>query len=324
MTDDNTGGTTGPVSVAELLARNGATVGTGGRRRRGMAGGISVAELTGEIPVVRDEPPADDRAADDRTENTPNDDDRTGEERTEETPVVAEEAPAEQDREAEQEPDPEPVAETATRRRPTPAFVPQEEPALFSGAPSVAGDRLRESVARPDRRSEPEPEPVSEPEAVVEPEPQPELDLGLEPEQAAEPETTVLTRVDADADADADAHDTDRADTGADTDTATEPAHDETPDAVAPARSRGPIRQWLSLVGQGVVAIVLGALLFKGFERLWEMLPWVALVLAFFVIVGLVAVVRVLRRTDDIVSILLAVVVGVFVTLGPLAFMLST
>ena len=28
MTDDNTGGTTGPVSVAELLARNGATVGT--------------------------------------------------------------------------------------------------------------------------------------------------------------------------------------------------------------------------------------------------------------------------------------------------------
>ena len=47
-------------------------------------------------------------------------------------------------------------------------------------------------------------------------------------------------------------------------------------------------------------------------------------VLAFFVIVGLVAVVRVLRRTDDIVSILLAVVVGGFVTLGPLAFMLST
>ncbi|MBY6363844.1 hypothetical protein [Rhodococcoides corynebacterioides] len=321
MTDDNTGGTTGPVSVAELLARNGATVGTGGRRRRGMAGGISVAELTGEIPVVRDEPPADDRTADDRTENTPNDDDRAGEERTEETPVVAEEAPAgaeeapaEQDREAEQEP----VAETATRRRPTPAFVPQEEPALFSGAPSVAGDRLRESVARPDRRSEPEQQP--EPEAAVEPEHQPELDPGLEPEQAAEPETTVLTRVDADTDT----HDTDRADTGADTDTATEPAAEETPDAVAPARSRGPIRQWLSLVGQGVVAIVLGALLFKGFERLWEMLPWVALVLAFFVIVGLVAVVRVLRRTDDIVSILLAVVVGVFVTLGPLAFMLST
>ncbi|SFA47982.1 hypothetical protein SAMN05444374_104302 [Rhodococcoides kroppenstedtii] len=320
MTDDNTGGTTGPVSVAELLARNGATVGTGGRRRRGMAGGISVAELTGEIPVIRDEAPADeDRADEDRA-----DENRVDEDRTEETPAVAEEHPVETETEpvaesqpetepvAESqpepepvvEPEPEPVAETETRRRPTPAFVPQEEPALFSGAPSVAGDRLRDSVARPDRRAEPEPE------LEPEPEPQPELDLGLE--QDAEPETTVLTRVDADVEAAADAE------------TDSETAPDEAADTPAPARSRGPVRQWLSLVGQGAVAIVLGALLFKGFERLWEMLPWVALVLAFFVIVGLVAVVRVLRRTDDIVSILLAVVVGVFVTLGPLAFMLST
>ncbi|WP_315773036.1 Yip1 family protein [Rhodococcoides kroppenstedtii] len=311
MTDDNTGGTTGPVSVAELLARNGATVGTGGRRRRGMAGGISVAELTGEIPVIRDEAPADeDRADEDRT-----DENRVDEDRTEETPAVAEEHPVETETEpvAESqpepepvvEPEPEPVAETETRRRPTPAFVPQEEPALFSGAPSVAGDRLRDSVARPDRRAEPEPE------LEPEPEPQPELDLGLE--QDAEPETTALTRVDGDVEAAADAGPADA-----------ETPPDEAADTPAPARSRGPVRQWLSLVGQGAVAIVLGALLFKGFERLWEMLPWVALVLAFFVIVGLVAVVRVLRRTDDIVSILLAVVVGVFVTLGPLAFMLST
>ncbi|MFC7958909.1 hypothetical protein [Rhodococcoides kroppenstedtii] len=310
MTDDNTGGTTGPVSVAELLARNGATVGTGGRRRRGMAGGISVAELTGEIPVIRDEAPADeDRADEDRA-----DENRVDEDRTEETPAVAEEHPVETETEPVEEsqpepepvvePEPEPVAETETRRRPTPAFVPQEEPALFSGATSVAGDRLRDSVARPDRRAEPEPE------LEPEPEPQPELDLGLE--QDAEPETTALTRVDADVEAAADAE------------TDSETAPDEAADTPAPARSRGPVRQWLSLVGQGAVAIVLGALLFKGFERLWEMLPWVALVLAFFVIVGLVAVVRVLRRTDDIVSILLAVVVGVFVTLGPLAFMLST
>lgn len=317
MTDDNTGGTTGPVSVAELLARNGATVGTGGRRRRGMAGGISVAELTGEIPVIRDETPADeDRADENRVENRA--EDRADEDRTQETPAVAEERPVEPESQPEPErepqpepvaePEPEPVAETETRRRPTPAFVPQEEPALFSGAPSVAGDRLRESVARPDRRAEPEPE--SEPEI----EPQPELDLDLE--QDAEPETTVPTRVDADVEADADRD--------ADAETDGETALDEAADTPAPARSRGPVRQWLSLVGQGAVAIVLGALLFKGFERLWEMLPWVALVLAFFVIVGLVAVVRVLRRTDDIVSILLAVVVGVFVTLGPLAFMLST
>ena len=42
------------ISVAELLKRNGQSVESrGGRRRRGVAGGISVAELTGEIPIVR-------------------------------------------------------------------------------------------------------------------------------------------------------------------------------------------------------------------------------------------------------------------------------
>ena len=49
------------ISVAELLKRNGQTVESrGGRRRRGVAGGISVAELTGEIPIVR---PAGSRSA---------------------------------------------------------------------------------------------------------------------------------------------------------------------------------------------------------------------------------------------------------------------
>ncbi|MCP9622583.1 hypothetical protein NMK54_20760 [Nocardia otitidiscaviarum] len=83
-------------------------------------------------------------------------------------------------------------------------------------------------------------------------------------------------------------------------------------------------RQWLILGGQSTAAAVAGMLLFKGFERMWEMLPWVALALAMIVILGLVALVRVLRRTDDIFSTVIAVVVGVFVTLGPLAFLLST
>lgn len=83
-------------------------------------------------------------------------------------------------------------------------------------------------------------------------------------------------------------------------------------------------KQWLVLAGQAVVAVIVGALLFKGFERLWDVLPWVALILAVLVIVGLVAVVRILRRTDDLISIVIAIAVGVFVTLGPLAFQLST
>ena len=59
MSDDSTR----PISVAELLARNG-TIGAPPvsgrrRRRRGNSAAVTVAELTGEIPVIRvdDEPP---------------------------------------------------------------------------------------------------------------------------------------------------------------------------------------------------------------------------------------------------------------------------
>ena len=49
---------TRPISVAELLAKNG-TIGAppvGGRRRRrrGNSDAVTVAELTGEIPIVTD------------------------------------------------------------------------------------------------------------------------------------------------------------------------------------------------------------------------------------------------------------------------------
>ncbi|AOW93213.1 hypothetical protein BFN03_12715 [Rhodococcus sp. WMMA185] len=126
--------------------------------------------------------------------------------------------------------------------------------------------------------------------------------------------------------------------------TRTEPREGETEDSEAPKRSRkeakakakekkfswkdgvgeDSAREWLVLLGQGVVAVIAGALLFKGFEKLWDLLPWVALILALLVIVGLVAMVRVVRRTDDITSFVIAVVVGMIVTLGPLALMLAS
>jgi hypothetical protein len=65
-------------------------------------------------------------------------------------------------------------------------------------------------------------------------------------------------------------------------------------------------------------------LAFKGFEMLWEGQPLAALALAVVVILGLVALVRILRRGDDMFSTVIAVIVGVFVTLGPLALLLST
>jgi hypothetical protein len=83
-------------------------------------------------------------------------------------------------------------------------------------------------------------------------------------------------------------------------------------------------RAWWIQVGQWLAAGVSGVLLFKGFEVLWVHLAMVALALAVTVILGLVALVRILRRTDDVLSLAIAVVVGVFVTLGPLAFTLRT
>src|ERR1700757_4276027 len=61
---------TRPISVAELLARNG-TIGAppvGGRRRRrrGNNESVTVAELTGEIPIVSDD--SHTRAADPATD----------------------------------------------------------------------------------------------------------------------------------------------------------------------------------------------------------------------------------------------------------------
>ncbi|ODQ84628.1 hypothetical protein BFG51_17880 [Dietzia alimentaria] len=67
-----------------------------------------------------------------------------------------------------------------------------------------------------------------------------------------------------------------------------------------------------------LASAVAGAALFIGFQLLWRDLPWVAFALAIVVIVGLVAMVRVLRRSNDSVSIALAVIVGLGVTCGPL------
>src|SRR3954464_9309501 len=55
---DDSHSDTRPISVAELLARNG-TIGpppVGGRRRRrrGNSDSVTVAELTGEIPIIRE------------------------------------------------------------------------------------------------------------------------------------------------------------------------------------------------------------------------------------------------------------------------------
>jgi hypothetical protein len=103
-------------------------------------------------------------------------------------------------------------------------------------------------------------------------------------------------------------------------------AHTDLPhgDSAHAGQERSGASQWLILVAQVLASAVAGAALFIGFQLLWGDLPWVAFALAIIVIVGLVAMVRVLRRSNDTVSIALAVIVGLGVTCGPLLLRLVT
>ncbi|MGZ4532651.1 MAG: hypothetical protein ACXVXP_09910 [Mycobacteriaceae bacterium] len=76
---------------------------------------------------------------------------------------------------------------------------------------------------------------------------------------------------------------------------------------------RGTLAQLLPLLGSAVA----GAVLWFGFRWLWAEWPVVALVLALAFTVGVVVFVRVTRRVEDLWSALLAVVVGLIVTVSP-------
>ncbi|WP_415822985.1 hypothetical protein, partial [Mycobacterium senriense] len=78
------------------------------------------------------------------------------------------------------------------------------------------------------------------------------------------------------------------------------------------------------VVLQSMLAVAFGGGLFVAFDQLWRWNSLVALVLSVLVILGLVAGVRVVRKTEDIASTLIAVAVGALITLGPLALSLQS
>jgi hypothetical protein len=95
-----------------------------------------------------------------------------------------------------------------------------------------------------------------------------------------------------------------------------------TTDAVSETAGSGFLRGvWV--VAQCILAVAFGAGLFIAFDQLWKWNNIVALVLSVLVILGLVVGVRVVRKTEDIGSTLIAVAVGALVTLGPLALLQS-
>ncbi|MGU3291912.1 hypothetical protein [Williamsia sp. M5A3_1d] len=90
-----------------------------------------------------------------------------------------------------------------------------------------------------------------------------------------------------------------------------------------PTDGSSPMRQWMILGLQVLAGLVIGVGLFLGFTELWRWNVYFALVLSVVVIFGLVTFVHVVRRSQDLISTLLALAVGLVVTIGPLALLAS-
>ncbi|TQK30442.1 FUSC family protein [Arthrobacter sp. SLBN-53] len=352
MTDTNSNAdntATRPISVAELLAKNG-SIGApapGGRRRRrrGNADAVTVAELTGEIPIVSmtDEPPAPapEPPVDEPVLDEPEAEAPTAEETAVDAPVL-------------DEPEAEPLAESDAEAEADPEAEPEPD-ADETAAVDVAATDYDAHL----QQREAEPEPVAF---------QPRRRAHGFSRRTAEAESTDTAAAEAmspDPLLDEDVDGTDHADGAAD-----RPSYLKSPsdtlfggDSVADeatrrARTPGPedinlksgdldrsdlddtellligdageqhegsaFMRGLWVVVQSVLAVALGAGLFIAFDQLWKWNNIVALALSVLVILGLVVGVRVVRKTEDIASTLIAVAVGAMVTLGPLALLQST
>ncbi len=95
-------------------------------------------------------------------------------------------------------------------------------------------------------------------------------------------------------------------------------AHSET----SRTESGSPLWEWAAMVSQVGIGVVCGAALWLVCEWLWLRIPVVALVVALAVITGLVWVVRRVRRAEDLQTTVIAVLVGLFVTVSPAALLL--
>jgi hypothetical protein len=329
MSDDSTR----PISVAELLARNG-TIGAPPvsgrrRRRRGNSAAVTVAELTGEIPVIRvDEPPVAQSEEPEEQQESWEYAEYEAEEYVAEEYVaeeyvaeeyvaeeyVAEEVTAEEYVAEEVTAEPVDAVTVVVYAQPEP--IPPE-PIPVAAPPPLAADPLPRRERGPTLSHDPRPlrrvsgaeqmtyDPVYDPE-----------DSGLidEPAEDVDELRSYL-------------HSTGGELFGGDTVADDLVRRGAEPDFVvaAGAVSRADaLRNGVVAVLQSVLAVLLGAGLFIGFDQLWRWNNIVALVLSVLVILGLVVAVRLVRKTEDIASTLTAVAVGALVTLGPLALLQST
>jgi hypothetical protein len=89
-----------------------------------------------------------------------------------------------------------------------------------------------------------------------------------------------------------------------------------------PGPEPSPAKQWMTLGAQLALGAVGGAAVWLGFNWLWVKLPAAALVAALAVTVGLVLIVRKVRRAEDLQTTVLALLVGLVVTVSPAALLL--
>ena len=331
---------TRPISVAELLARNG-TIGAPAvsrrrHRRRGAGDAVSVAELTGEIPVIRDhdhdeiEPSASDADAHEANAGV-----QVGEPASESLPESGSEPVAYWS-----EPEPRwPKSPPQAQPGSGPQRSAYPRPLGRTGGSDAEGPARGNGVLEKESDAEGmSPDPVDQyadiPVDVMDSEVR-EAELATEDSAyvrsylhasdstlfggqtladelarrrgeegaAASTEPTDTAELD-----EGDRHDLAAGITGA---------------RPAPSRLEALWRACL-VVLQSILAVAFGAGLFVAFDQLWRWNSIVALVLSVLVILGLVVGVRVVRKTEDIASTLTAVAVGALITLGPLALSLQS
>jgi len=316
MTGPHDDSDTRPISVAELLARNG-TIGAppvGGRRRRrrGNADAVTVAELTGEIPIIRDEEPAEEQVP----------------------------APTNGTVDTVAEPEPEVEPEAAPEAQPEPETA--EEPAVAEDLDLADADVPAEEML-------PDPRDTDDTDDLVDLDDDTD-DIEFDDAEDRDAAVAVDERLDEIDELDEQARPSyldavreplfggrtddfaqdDLVRDGEATQTVTElpevPAETTTAEdhqeAQPPTRLQQ-IGRGALVVLQSILAVAFGAGLFIAFDELWKWNNIVALALSVLVILGLVVAVRIVRKTEDIASTLIAVAVGALVTLGPLALLQS-
>jgi hypothetical protein len=318
--------TTRPISVAELLAKNGthgAPAPARRRRRRGNSDAVTVAELTGEIPIITDdvEPDAPEHRGPGshvhRAHGTAHIDDDVAD------------APAEQ-----------PVEKPSYWSEPEPRWPASQPPRPRESAAEQREARPRSAYPRPvrtngrpaDDRVEARDDTSSQRAGAEGMRPDPLEDYAgmsvdvmdtdvRDAEPVIEDSAYVRSYLQSSGN-DVDSRTPGYHDVADVADEEDYPDDDEHGEAHTWSRSDS-MRFGGMVVLQSFLAVAFGAGLFIAFDQLWRWNNIVALALAVLVILGLIVGVRVVRKTEDFGSTLIAVVVGALVTFGPLALLQS-